>query len=138
MRKLLLSVLLAVSLQAMAEDFGFLTFTKGDGTAQSLAVSDLNITFSAGVATVTNGTETATFNLSELANMYFSAEAISTGISDVTAETAAGQFAGEVSVYAASGVFMGTYSDLDAAQSQLPRGIYIMKSNSITKKIAVK
>ena len=44
MKKVFVGLLLAMSMQAMADDYGYLTFTKGDGSARSLAVDGLHRT----------------------------------------------------------------------------------------------
>ena len=74
MKKVFVGLLLAMSMQAMADDYGYLTFTKGDGSARSLAVDGLTITFADGKATVQNATESETFTLSDLAKMFFSVD----------------------------------------------------------------
>ena len=74
MKKVFVGLLLAMSMQAMADDYGYLTFTKGDGSARSLTVDGLTITFADGKATVQNATESETFTLSDLAKMFFSVD----------------------------------------------------------------
>ena len=74
MKKVFVGLLLAMSMQAMADDYGYLTFTKGDGSARSLAVDGLTITFADGKATVQNATESESFTLSDLAKMFFSVD----------------------------------------------------------------
>lgn len=127
-------LVLAGTLQMMADDYAYLTFTKADGSAQSLDALGLKITFSDGRAVVESGEETASFTLTELATMFFSNEKSTTGIAELTGEGGAETLA----VYSASGVFVGRFTDRRALPAQLQRGVYIMKSDSGTEKIAVK
>ena len=119
-----------MSMQAMADDYGYLTFTKGDGSARSLAVDGLTITFADGKATVQNATESETFTLSDLAKMFFSVDEETTmGIlsidnSQLTIDNSESQW------YSLDG--------LKLSGKPTKTGVYIVKSNGVTKKIAVK
>jgi hypothetical protein len=128
MKKVFVGLLLAMSMQAMADDYGYLTFTKGDGSARSLAVDGLTITFADGKATVQNATESETFTLSDLAKMFFSVDEETTmGISLTPTPSPTGEGS--------------NYYSLDGRRlngKPTKTGVYIVKSNGVTKKIAVK
>jgi hypothetical protein len=130
MKKVFVGLLLAMSMQAMADDYGYLTFTKGDGSARSLAVDGLTITFADGKATVQNATESETFTLSDLTKMFFSVDEETTmGIlsidnSQLTIDNSESQW------YSLDGLKLNG--------KPTKTGVYIVKSNGVTKKIAVK
>lgn len=128
MKKVFVGLLLAMSMQAMADDYGYLTFTKGDGSARSLAVDGLTITFADGKATVQNATESETFTLSDLTKMFFSVDEETTmGISLTPTPSPTGEGS--------------NYYSLDGRRlngKPTKTGVYIVKSNGVTKKIAVK
>lgn len=130
MKKVLVMMMVAASVNAMADDYEYLTFEGSEGTL-SMAAKGLTITFNNGQMTVVNGNESHTITLSTLSKMYFSN---TTGISE--AETTPGD--NQVEVYATSGMLMGKYDSLDDAKAHLRTGVYIVKSNNKTFKIAVK
>ena len=128
MKKVFVGLLLAMSMQAMADDYGYLTFTKGDGSARSLAVDGLTITFADGKATVQNATESETFTLSDLAKMFFSVDEETTmGISLTPTPSPTGEGSNYYSL-----------DGLKLSGKPTKTGVYIVKSNGVTKKIAVK
>lgn len=89
-----------------------------------MAISDSNLI-------VTNPNGTQTFSLQDLSKMYFSSSA--TGVSAVIT-----QEDGEVEVFAINGVLMGKYANSNAALVALKSGVYVLKANGKTIKIAVK
>ena len=133
--KTLLSELLflaAVASPALADDYSYLNFTKSDGTVVSLSVSNLQLTISDGKLLATNDDGSETFQLADLAKMYFSDAA--TGISSVGAGDAAVE---TVTAYSLSGVNMGSYKSAAEAKVQLRPGVYLLKSKSKTIKTVV-
>ena len=118
------------AMTAQAYDYPYLTFQMTDGTVQSVAVDDLTIAFSDGQLVATNADGSQTFTLTELSKMYFSTT--STAIEDVTASEAA------VEVYTVQGVSKGTFDSMQTAKASLGKGIYIIKCDGSTFKIAVK
>lgn len=123
-----IAMILAGTLSAQAADYQYLTIEKTDGTATSLTAVGLNITYSDTQLTATNGTEAATFTLSEVNRMYFSntREDTATGIADTI-----GDIAQDAEVYDLNGrrIPQGT---------TLRHGVYIVKQGNTTKKITVK
>lgn len=129
MKKVFVGLMLATCLQAMADDYGYLTFTKGDGSVRSLAVDGLTITFADGKAAVQNGTDSETFTLAELTTMYFSVDSETTGIVSIENEP--------LTIDSSEAVW---YS-LDGRKlngKPTTTGVYIIKGNGVTKKIAIK
>lgn len=126
---------LAAVATAQADDYPYLTFQTADGQTQSVATTELVITFADGnlVATDNNGA-TTTFPLSSLQKMYFASEASeSTGIDLLS--TAADE---PVEVFTLTGISQGRYENLQQAQSTLAKGIYVVKGENRTFKISVK
>lgn len=115
-----------------ADDYNYLTIQKTDGTEQSFTAQGLILTFQGSSMIATEGTTTATFALSDLNKMFFSAEA--TGIKDVTSAAVPDT---PVAIYDVSGVRLGSWKTLDEARGQLKKGVYVVRQNGETKKIAV-
>lgn len=115
-------------LTAHAESYTHLTFEKSDGTLTSVALSSLSITISG--TTLTAGDQS--FALADLTKMYFTTADV-TAIDEVN--TAVN---GEVEVFSMSGIAMGKFTTMQEAMSSLRTGVYIVKSNGKTIKVAVK
>ncbi|MBR1725929.1 MAG: hypothetical protein IJ724_04650 [Muribaculaceae bacterium] len=103
MKKIFLLLTLSLSFLASraAYDYPFLAFVDASGTVQSFDVTSLAMTYSDGVLTVTNASESKTLNVNELVKMYFST---SSSISDLLQADAA------VEVYTIEGHYLGKYS----------------------------
>ena len=130
MKKILLFVLLMIGTCASYADdytYPYLVFETADGTKTSVAVTDGTITIADGQLTMGG----QTFSLSDLSKMYFSTT--TTGIANVNVDD--NSF---VDVYDLNGRKVLSNSQLSILNSQLPKGIYIVKSGSKTYKIAVK
>lgn len=129
MKKVLLVLLMMTGmLTAHADSYTYLTFEKSDGTLTSVALSSLSITISG--TTLTAGDQT--FALTDLTKMYFTTADV-TAIDEVN--TAVN---GEVEVFSMNGVAMGKYTTVQEAMSSLRTGVYIVKNNGKTVKVAVK
>ena len=130
MKKILLFVLLMIGTCASYADdytYPYLVFETADGTKTSVAVTDGTITIADGQLTMGG----QTFSLSDLSKMYFSTT--TTGIANVNVDD--NSF---VDVYDLNGRKVLSNSQLSILNSQLPKGIYIVKSGSKTYKIAIK
>jgi len=114
-------------------DYPYLTIQSTDGTTQSLDVTSLKITFDDGQLVATNASGSQSFTLSSLSKMYFteSASAITTAVGQIPT-------AGETNVYTVGGIFVGSFDSMEQAKNSLTKGVYVMKSNQKTFKIAVK
>lgn len=129
MKKVLFVLLMMTGmLTAHADSYTYLTFEKSDGTLTSVPLSSLSITISG--TTLTAGDQT--FALADLTKMYFTTADV-TAIDEV--KTAVN---GEVEVFSMNGVAMGKYTTVQKAMSSLRTGVYIVKSNGKTVKVAVK
>ena len=130
MKKILLFVLLMIGTYASYADdytYPYLVFETADGTKTSVVVTEMTITIADGQLSVGG----QTFSLSDLSKMYFSTT--TTGIANVNVDD--NSF---VDVYDLNGRKVLSNSQLSILNSQLPKGIYIVKSGSKTYKIAVK
>lgn len=129
MKKVLLVLLMMTGmLTAHADSYTYLTFEKSDGTLTSVPLSSLSITISG--TTLTAGDQS--FALADLTKMYFTTADV-TAIDEVKAAVN-----GEVEVFSMNGVAMGKYTTVQEAMSSLKTGVYIVKSNGKTVKVAVK
>lgn len=129
MKKVLLVLMMMTGvLTAHADSYTYLTFEKSDGTLTSVPLSSLSITISG--TTLTAGDQS--FALADLTKMYFTTADV-TAIDEVKAAVS-----GEVEVFSMNGVAMGKYTTVQEAMSSLRTGVYIVKSNGKTVKVAVK
>ena len=122
-----------MALSARAADYDYLVVRSSVGTVTALSISQLKITFADGQLVAVNSETTQTFNLTSLSKMYFS-QAVPTGVErqQLVDDDAA------VEVIALSGVSMGRFERLDEARQRLQSGVYVVKQNGKTFKIAVK
>ena len=130
MKKILLFVLLMIGTCASYADdytYPYLVFETADGTKTSVAVTEMTITIANGQLSVGG----QTFSLSDLSKMYFSTT--TTGIANVNVDD--NSF---VDVYDLNGRKVLSNSQLSILNSQVSKGIYIVKSGSKTYKIAIK
>ena len=113
--------------------YPYLVFETANGTKTSVAVSEMTITIADGQLTVGG----QSFALSELSKMYFSTT--TTGITNVNVDDNDNlNDNGYADVYDLNGRKVLSSSQLSTLNSQLSKGIYIVKSGSKTYKIAVK
>jgi hypothetical protein len=133
MKRNLITLFIAglLSLPASASDYNYLTLTLQNGQEQSLVASGLTITFSGGNLVATVGGTTTTIALSSLEKMAFTTEA--TSIS--TVETA--KDGAPLHAYSLQGIDLGTFDSVDQLRSQCGKGVYVVKQNDRTSKIAV-
>ena len=126
MKSFILGILMMVgTLPTMAASYPYLTFELTDGTKVSVSVSSLTVSVNG--TTLKAGSQT--FTISNLAKMYFSSTdetSSATAIDELTADDLEGK-----EIYDLNG------HKLDS-DTQLPRGVYIVKSKNKTCKIVVK
>lgn len=134
MKKILLLVALIATFatNVFADDYQYLTFAKSDGTTMSVEAQGLKITFSDGNLVATQGGETTTIALTDLTKMYFSSE--KTGIESIAAPAKDALY----NVVSVSGVGVGQFRSTEEINSQLPRGIYIVKKDGKSTKVIVR
>lgn len=133
----LASALCSMALYTQAVDYKYLTVTKTDGTSLPIDVSGgLTITFQDGDMVATNGSETNTFALTDLASMCFGE---STDIVTLLMEPSITQ---PVKLYNISGLFIGNYttSELKAMLkgANLKKGIYFIQMGDKTQKVIIR
>lgn len=126
---ILLMVLMAKGLSVQADDYTYpyLTFETSGGNIVSVPVSSLTLTIADG--TLTAGSQS--FSLSELSKMYFSTADV-TAIDEVADNTSEG-----VEIFTLDGLSLGKFNRMNEATATLKRGVYIVRSNRGTIKIAV-
>ena len=128
-KTIILTLLCALCMGAQAADYNYLVFTMNDNTTQTVAASNLTMSFGDGKLTVSNGTTTlATITLADLAKMEFS-NTESTGITNISTD--------RLTIDETTQVY-----DLNGRQlpsgTQLQRGIYIVKTNGRTIKVQIR
>lgn len=127
---LALATLAVLTVPLHAGDYTHLVFTLSDGTTRSITATSLELTFGDGTLTATSGTESIVLPLTALTKMEFSNDGTS-GIQPLTLHDTA--TAGDL--YDLNGRRLGTGTLLNG---QLPKGVYIIKSNGQSTKVQVK
>ena len=151
MKKIIVMTIVLVSLfvTAQADDYAYpyLAFVNTAGNVETLAVDDLQITFADGQLVVVNATTSKTYTLTDMAKMYFSPEDITTGISLTPSPSPKDE--GSEYVYDLQGrkiadtpsSFISIPSEARPPVAFHPssgKGIYIVRKNGQTYKVAVK
>lgn len=134
MRKFICAILFLQGVAAIAGesfDYPYMAFQGIDGTKQTVAVESLEITFADGKLIAHSATEEVSLELSQLDKMYFTTE--QAGVAGTFAPVS-----GKATVYSMQGVNLGTFASLAAAVNSLPRGLYVVKTDDRTQKMAVK
>lgn len=132
MRKFLLSWAAAcASIAAMAADFPTITFEMTDGTSKTLESENLSMTFQDNNLLAVNNEGIFQTPVSGISKFYFSS-----GVQAVDGiETDADS---KVNVFSTTGVFMGSFENIEAARTSLSPGLYIMRTGSKNFKTVVK
>lgn len=118
---------------ANADTYPYLSFETQDGTTRSVSVESLTMTFSDGKLLASNGTDSYEIDVASLSRMYFSASNV-TAISDLERSDTHGQ----MDVYTLSGVKVGSFDNDAALRNGVGAGVYIVKSNGKTFKVALR
>lgn len=123
MRRNLLFLFVAMStLSLHAEDYTYLTFETIDGAKTSVPATSLTLTISG--TTLTVGEQS--FTLSNLSKMYFSASNETTGVNTLTLD----DWNTVTDIYDLKGQKI--------SKSEMKNGVYIVKTQKGTFKVAVK
>ena len=132
-RFLLSSASLMLALAAGADTYPYLSFQSTDGSVVSFGVESLSMTFSdsGSKLTVTDGSTSQTLSVADLTKMFF-ATSSATGISEVTTAD------GDMLVYTTSGTYVGKFANARSLDEAVEPGIYLVKQNGKTRKIAVR
>ena len=134
MKKFMLtSAVVLLASAACADTYPYLSFMSADGTVVSLGVESLQMTFaeSGDKLVASNGTESRTMNVADLKKMYFSSVK-TTGISEIAADSS------DMQLYSVSGTYLGKFENRSDIENNVDAGVYIVKSNGKTTKIAVR
>ena len=134
MKKLLLFLMFVMGMVgAKAYDYSYLTFEASDGSLVAVSVDGLTISVSDATLVVTPKGEDSsyTFVLSSLSKMYFTDDA--TALQPLAANSDL-----EVKAYTTDGILLGTYANAAAAKAALGKGVYVLKTKSLTFKLSVR
>ena len=135
MRKIVLVlVMLVCALMAQAGEYAYQVFTNTKSTHTALSVTNLTMTVNGAQLEVTNADSTVQFTLTDLAAMQFSTdgEELLNGIDIVLSEDA------PVTVYAITGMVVGSFTGWWQAAQQLDRGMYVVVQNGKSQKLIVR
>ena len=125
---LMLTMLAGMGLAMQAADYQYLVFTMADGTTKCITATGVTLKYQDGTLTVSNGSTTLTLSTAQLAKMQFSNDETA-GISSLTIDDAGSD---DVQITDLNGRRM------TQPFKQLPKGVYIIKSNGKTTKVQVK
>lgn len=128
-----LSVLMAMAAgSASAEEILKMAFLTEDGATTTMAAASLSMKVSGQTLIAANDTQNLEFELSKLVKMYFTTG--TDGVELLPVEISSGA----VSAYTLDGTSAGTYDSAAAAMTELPSGIYILRTrDNNTLKIVV-
>ncbi|MGN1245329.1 MAG: hypothetical protein ACI4UN_01720 [Muribaculaceae bacterium] len=134
MRRFFCAIMLLQGVAAIAGDgfdYPYMAFQGIDGTKQTVAVESLEITFANGKLMAHSAADEVSLELSQLDKMYFTTE--QAGVAGTFAPVS-----GTTTVYSMQGVNLGTFASLSDAVNSLQRGLYVVKTDGRTQKMAVK
>ncbi len=148
MKKLIVFILAATTLQAWADDYAYqyLVLTDVQGNQTAMSTDGLKMTIDNVTLTITNNEGAAkTFYLVSLASMQFSETADNTTTAIETLPTNSDK-QGNLEVYNLSGIQIATFDNVSLSQDRvssllkntLGKGVYIVKQNGTTKKVTVR
>lgn len=130
MRKALLLIMIVLfgMATAHAEEYTYLTIVEQDGTKTSMTAIGLSLSFSNENLTVSNAYtgESKVIALTSLVSMHFSNADETTGLQSLQADQ-----------HHADAVYTLQGQQLPS-DSQLPKGIYIMRKGNVTQKLQVR
>lgn len=133
MRKLKMIIgALLLTVSASAEDYPYMSFQTTDGEIVSVGVESLTMNFADGKLLLQNVDGSKEFALTDLSRMFFSSSA--TTISSIEANCGNGK----KRVYTLSGIYIGEFSSLREIEETVANGMYLVKDNNNTTKIAVR
>lgn len=134
-KRLLLTILLAASLlKVSATDFTyFIVETASAGGNYTFTASGLTMDFSsdAGYVTVVQGDQSQKIALTDLTKMYFSNDPA--GIEDIKTDNGS-----TIKAYTTAGVSLGEFDSVESLKASLKKGVYVVKTQKQTLKLAVK
>lgn len=133
MKKFLIPTLaLMLATSASADSYPYLSFQTADGSVVSLCSSGLNLTVEGSQLVAQNEEGSCKFALADLSRMFFSKQ-VETSIADLS--LGADQTA--LQVYTTAGVLVGKFDSERSLRRNVSPGIYVVKKNGRTLKMAV-
>jgi hypothetical protein len=126
----LLTLCIIFSTISFAQSYSYLTFATAKGE-QSMKSEGMVITFSDGKLIAKNAEETVEFDIADLSKFFFSETPTAISVPDASESS-------EVTVYNVSGQYVGKFRSSDTLETQLPKGIYVVKDKTETRKLIVK
>ena len=121
------------TVMAQAADYPYLVFTNTGGTTTVLSVSSMTLTVSGTALNVTNADGTASFTLTDLANMQFSKDG-----SSITALEHLLDADKALEVFYVNGMPLGAFNSLADGLKSLSAGAYVIKQGNNSQTIVVK
>lgn len=117
------AVILLASVSAAADEITLLQFKTADGKIQSITAIDTEIEIANGTLTATNRSETLSLQVTNLASMEFTQ-------GTTAVKSLCDTKASAIEVVNIDGTPSGRFDSLQAAESTLAPGLYIVKTNS--------
>lgn len=127
---MMIAAALALPIMALAADYPWLTFRMADDTQFSVPAESLSMNYSDGNLHLTSMTVDKTIPVDQIKSMQFTSEA--SGVNEVNEnQTKAGEY------YNLAGTRVGRFATIDEARKSLPSGVYIVKNELKTFKVAL-
>lgn len=133
MKQLFGTLLAFFALQTIeGQDYKSFTFEMSDGSTRTISIEHLVLTFRNGSLQLQQDQNSEEFKLADLRQMYFTGQ--TTAIDPVSVEPATDS---PVEVYSIEGIRIGVYATREAAQQQLPQGLYVIRNKRETYKMLI-
>lgn len=133
MKKFLIPTLaLMLATSASADSYPYLSFQTADGSVVSLSSNGLNLTVEGSQLVAQNEEGSSKFALADLSRMFFSKQ-VETSIADLSLDDASHT----LQVYTTAGVLVGRFDSERSLRRNVSPGIYVVKKNGRTLKMAV-
>lgn len=140
MKKFLLTGVLALAFLGAKADYTSMTFSTLDDVEHVIDISGLEIGFVDGKLVATSDNSTLTLPMSSLKSMQFSNDDPTDPEPEPSAiATVGADCASSVTLYSIDGVCRGVFSSINEASQTLPKGVYILKTETgFNTKIAIR
>ncbi len=115
-----------------AQDYAYMGFVKADGSELTVNAENLTMTFVDGALHVEASDNSLVIPVSELSKMFFTNNVV-TGIQEFSSATNEKKY-----VYSLSGAFLGVFENMESVRQSCGKGVYLVKENGKTSKLAVR
>lgn len=115
---------------AAADGWPKMVFELSDGSVHEVGSENLKIVFQNGDMVASNASESLSLPLADLAVFYFSGTSGISGLMENNDEA--------VEVFTPAGICLGSFGSESVARQQLPKGVYLLKSNGSTRKVFIR